>query len=197
MDFCRILQKCLLVRTGVDAFAEFCESVLPIYLVREGESLPLRSQSAFLIYFLQNNIKYLVLAKNQPSPEGKSVPQNSVKAFCQYTARVSIAGFAEFCEMSVRSTVPRRGALPPPSRGLSPVTAPAPAGAGEEREARAGSGGCAPMYYVGIGWKITHLYNLGCFNSILFTHMRVNQFFSGKKFIIMGVLPSTTVKTVE
>ena len=42
-------------------------------------------------------------------------------------------------QMSVRSTVPRRGASPP-LRGLSPVTAPAPSGAGEEAEGRAGSG---------------------------------------------------------
>ena len=96
-----------------------------------------------------------------------------------------------------RSTVPPKGGLVPPLSGAIAITAPAPSGAGEEREARAGSGGCAPMYYVGIGWKITHLYNLGCFNSILFTHMRVNRFFSGKKFIMMGVLLSTIVKTVE
>ena len=46
----------------------------------------------------------------------------------------------------------------PPKEGLAPllsgaiaITAPAPSGAGEEREARAGSGGCAPKYYVGMG----------------------------------------------
>jgi len=41
---------------------------------------------------------------------------------------------------SEESTVPRRGGSSPPSRGLSPVTAPAPSGAGEEAEGRAGSG---------------------------------------------------------
>ena len=89
---------------------------------------------------------------------------------------------------------PPKGGLAPPLSGAIAITAPAPSGAGEEREARAGSGGCAPL---GMGWKITHLYNMGCFNSILFTHMRVNGFFSGKKFIIMGVLLSTIVKAVE
>ena len=95
------------------------------------------------------------------------------------------------------ATVPPKEGLAPLLSGAIAITAPAPSGAGEEREARAGSGGCAPEYYVGIGWKITHLCNMGCFNLILFAHMRVNRFFSGKRFIMMGVLLSTTVKTVE
>jgi hypothetical protein len=33
------------------------------------------------------------------------------------------------------------------------MTAPAPSGAGEEREARAGSGGCTPKYYIELGAK--------------------------------------------
>jgi len=98
----------------------------------------MKTQSSFLIYLLQNNIKYLVLAKNQSPPRRLFfVPQNSVKQTLE----------------PERSTVPRRGALPPPSRGLSQLTAPAPSGAGAEAEGRAGSGGCAPKYYIELGAK--------------------------------------------
>ena len=43
---------------------------------------------------------------------------------------------------------PPKGGLVPPLSGAIAITAPAPSGAGEEREARAGSGGCAPKYYI-------------------------------------------------
>jgi len=55
--------------------------------------------------------------------------------------------FTEFCKskrnsrISERSTVPPKGGLAPPLSGAIAITAPAPLGAGEEREARAGSGG--------------------------------------------------------
>ena len=97
----------------------------------------MKTQSSFLIYLLQNNIKYLVLAKNQSPPRRLFfVPQNSVKQTLE----------------PERSTVPRRGARPP-LWGLSQLTAPAPSGAGAEAEGRAGSGGCAPKYYIELGAK--------------------------------------------
>ena len=34
----------------------------------------MKTQSSFLIYLLQNNIRYPVLAKKQPSPEGGARP---------------------------------------------------------------------------------------------------------------------------
>ena len=47
---------------------------------------------------------------------------------------------------------PPEGGARPPLRGLSQLTAPAPSGAGEEAEGRAGSGGCTPKnYVVGLG----------------------------------------------
>ena len=46
---------------------------------------------------------------------------------------------------------PPKGGLAPPLSGAIAITAPAPLGAGEEAEGRAGSGGCAPKYYIGMG----------------------------------------------
>ena len=43
---------------------------------------------------------------------------------------------------------PPKGGLVPPLSGGIANTAPAPSGAGEEAEGRAGSGGCTPKYYL-------------------------------------------------
>ena len=135
---------------------------------------------------------------DQPSPEGGLVPPfGGYRHYCPCPLGGGGGGRRPGGVGGLRSKVLHRNGGWKTLSGAIAITAPAPLGAGEEAEGRAGSGGCAPKYYIGIGWKITHLYNLGCFNSILFTHMRVNRFFSGKKFIIMGVLLSTIVKTVE
>ncbi len=101
------------------------------------------------------------------------------------------------CEGSLvgeeRSTVPRRGALPPPFGGYRQSLPLPPRGRGRRPKAGRGRGAALQSITSEWGRKITHLYNLGCFNSMLFTHMRVNRFFSGKMFIMVGVLLSTTV----
>ena len=109
------------------------------------------------------------------------------------TSHTSVRGDLSPLEYRNDQPSPRRGGSPPPSRGLSPLLPLPPRGRG--RSAKRGRGRGAALQSITSNWgrKITHLYNLGCFNSILFTHMRVNRFFSGKMFIMVGVLLSTTV----
>ncbi len=99
-----------------------------------------------------------MVASYRPHPRSLVVcgGANAFAEFCKsilsiYRAREGERHFCstEFCETSVQeSTVPRRGGWSPPSRGVSQLTAPAPSGAGEEREARAGSGGCTPRHHI-------------------------------------------------
>jgi hypothetical protein len=79
----------------------------------------MKTQSSFLIYFLQNNIKYLVLAKNQPSPREAAV---------------------RFRRNLQKQPSPEGGARPPPLGGYRHYC-PCPLGGGGGARSAGGVGG--------------------------------------------------------
>jgi len=77
---------------------------------------------------------------------------------------------------------PEGGPCRPPLGAIA-SHCPCPLGGGGGGRRPGGVGGLrSKVLHRNGGWKITHLYNLGCFNSILFTHMRVNRVFWKKVY---------------